>query len=181
MAVRTNTSKKGWDEVCQGIPTGGEWDLQDQQLHINVLQVKKVKLALLAYHRQFQMKPISYSSSVLSCEIGRYQEQFNGINKRNWKYLLHHGITTTAEYLHECSSGLAVKKHKRPLRVESPSTNISGFFRSKQDHKQIILLLDCQFNFNGILHENRIHTVRERMHCKKFCSVSIFMLSHLFQ
>ena len=73
--------------------------------------------------------------SVWSCEIGRYQEQFNGINKRNWKYLLHHGITTTAEYLHECSSGLAVKKYKRPLRVESPSTNISGFFRSKQDHK----------------------------------------------
>ena len=58
MAVRTNTSKKGWDEVCQGIPTGGEWDLQDQQLHINVLQVKTVKLALLAYHKQFQMKPI---------------------------------------------------------------------------------------------------------------------------
>ena len=31
-----------------------------QQLHINVLEMKVVKLALLAYHKQFQMKAIHF-------------------------------------------------------------------------------------------------------------------------
>ena len=29
-------------ERCKGIPTGGEWNLQEQQLHINVLEIKVV-------------------------------------------------------------------------------------------------------------------------------------------
>ena len=52
--------KKGWEEVCQGILSGGEWNLQEQQLHINVLEMKAVKLALLAYRKHFQMKAIHF-------------------------------------------------------------------------------------------------------------------------
>ena len=53
LTIRTDTSKKGWGTVCQGIPTGGEWSLQQQQLYINVLEMKAVKLALPTYHRHF--------------------------------------------------------------------------------------------------------------------------------
>ena len=47
-------------EVCLGIPTEGEWNLQEQQLDINVLEMKAITLALLAYHKQFQMKAIHF-------------------------------------------------------------------------------------------------------------------------
>ena len=47
-------------EVCLGIPTEGEWNLQEQQLDINVLEMKAITLALLAYHKQFQMKAIYF-------------------------------------------------------------------------------------------------------------------------
>ena len=46
--------------VCSRIPTGGKWNLQEQELHINVLEMKAVKLALLAYHKDFQMKAIHF-------------------------------------------------------------------------------------------------------------------------
>ena len=38
----------------------GIYNLQDQQLHINVLELKAVKAALLVYHKQFQMKAIHF-------------------------------------------------------------------------------------------------------------------------
>ena len=60
MTIRTDASKKGWEAVCQGIPRGGDRNLQEQQLHINVLEMKAVKLALLAYHKHFQMKAIHF-------------------------------------------------------------------------------------------------------------------------
>ena len=51
--IRSDASNKGWGVLYQGIPAGGEWNLQEQQLHINVLEMKTVKLALLAYHKHF--------------------------------------------------------------------------------------------------------------------------------
>ena len=29
LTIRTDASKKGWGAVCQGIPSGGEWNLQE--------------------------------------------------------------------------------------------------------------------------------------------------------
>ena len=60
LTIKTEASKKGWGAVCQGIPTGEELNLQEQQLHINALQMKAAKLALLEYHKQFQMKAIHF-------------------------------------------------------------------------------------------------------------------------
>ena len=55
-----DASKKGCGAVRQGIPAGGEWNFQEQQLYINVLEMKAVKLALLAYHKHFQIKAINF-------------------------------------------------------------------------------------------------------------------------
>ena len=60
LTIMTDASKKGWGAVCQGITTRGEWNLHEQQLHINVLEIKTVKLALLAYRKHFQMKAIYF-------------------------------------------------------------------------------------------------------------------------
>ena len=62
LTIRTDAYIKGWGTACLGIPTGGEWNLQEQQPHINVLEMKAVKLALLAYHKHFQMKAIHFQT-----------------------------------------------------------------------------------------------------------------------
>ena len=63
-------------------------NLKEQQLHINVLEIKVVKLSLLSYDKQFQMKvidfQIQFNSSVLSFENGGSQKEvFNRISKIN--------------------------------------------------------------------------------------------------
>ena len=98
LTIRTDASKKGWEAVCQGIPRGGDRNLQEQQLHINVLEMKVVKLALLACHKHFQMKAIHFqidNTRTLSYLAkkgvrggGRQKEVFNRITKRNLKVSL---------------------------------------------------------------------------------------------
>ena len=89
LTIRTDASKKGCGEVCLGIPTGGEWNLQEQQLHINVLKMKVVKLALLAYHKQFQMEASHFqidNTTALSCLVkmgGKQKQVFNRISQRS--------------------------------------------------------------------------------------------------
>ena len=105
LTMRTNASKKGWGAVCQGIPAGGGWNLQEQQLHINVLEMKAVKLALLAYHKHFKMKAIHFqidNTTALSYLVimgGTKNKYLVELAKEIWRYLLHHGITITEEYL----------------------------------------------------------------------------------
>ena len=67
--------------------------------------MKAVELALLAYHKHFQMKAIHFqidNTTILSyvVKIGRTKNKYlMELPKEIWKYLLHHGITITAEYL----------------------------------------------------------------------------------
>ena len=105
LKIRTDAFKNGWGAVCLGIPTGGEWNLQEQQLHINVLQIKAVKLALLAYHKQFQMKAIhlwidnTTDLSYLVKMVGTKSKYLVELAKEIWKCFLHHGKKITAECL----------------------------------------------------------------------------------
>ena len=91
MTLRTDASKKGCGAVRQGIPAGGEWNFQEQQLYINVLEMKAVKLALLAYHKHFQMKAINFqignikALSYLVKMGGNQQQVFNKLAKEIWK------------------------------------------------------------------------------------------------
>ena len=188
LTIRTNASKKGWGAVCEGIPTGGEWDLQDQQLHIIVPEMKAVKLA---YHKHFQMKAYSfpsrhYNSLVLSSEDGgNHKQVFNRISKRNLEVSpapWDHNYCRIPSKLHERGGRLAVKKLKRQYRVETPSTSISENLSDQRKTRDgSFLLLDCQDNFHGTSHGNQIHTVREQMQCSKSGTISTFMLPHPFR
>ena len=105
LAIRMDASKKGWGAVCQGIPAGEEWNLREQQLQINVLEMKAVKLALLAYHKHFKMKAIHFqidNTTALSYLVimgGTKNKHLVELSIEIWRHLLHHGITITEEYL----------------------------------------------------------------------------------
>ena len=164
--------------------------MQEQQLHINVLEMKAVKLALLAYHKHFQMKAIHFqidNTTILSyvVKMGRTKNKYlMELSKEIWKYLLHHGITITAEYL---PSSTDMEADWQSINSKDHSEwkffhkYFREFVRSKENQRWIFLLLDCQHNFHGTMHRNQIHTVRERVQCSKSGLISTFMLSHLFQ
>ena len=70
--MKTDASRKGWDAVCQGISTGGQWSKEEQFLHINVLELKPVKLALLAFRKQKSVKPVHFqiaNTTALLCLV----------------------------------------------------------------------------------------------------------------
>ena len=66
--------------------------------------MKAVKLALLTCQRKnYSFPNRQYNSLVSSCEdlggVGTKSKYLMELTKEIWKYLLHHGITITAEYL----------------------------------------------------------------------------------
>ena len=172
-----DTSKKGWGADCQGIPTGGEWNLQEQQLHINVLEMKVVKLALLAHHKHFQMKAIYFqidNTAALSYLLkmgGTKNKYLIELAKEIWNYLLHHEITITAEYL------------PSSMNVEADWQS-----RNSKDHSEWKLLPQL---FQTICHikgkpemdlfASRLSAQLPRHIAWKPNPYSTFMLSYLFQ
>ena len=58
--IQTDASRKGWGAVCQGISTGRQWLKEEQLLHINVLELKAVKLALLTFNKQKSLKAVHF-------------------------------------------------------------------------------------------------------------------------
>ena len=88
MTIRTDASKKDWGTVHKGISIGGEWNLQEQQLHIN--EGSRTSFASISQafsNESYSFPNRQYNNLVLCCEDGENQKQvFNG-------------ITITAEYL----------------------------------------------------------------------------------
>ena len=58
--IQTDASRKRWGAVCQGISTGGKWSKEEQLLHINVLELKAVKLALLTFNKQKSLEVVHF-------------------------------------------------------------------------------------------------------------------------
>ena len=58
--IQTDASKTGWGAVCQGVRTGGKWSKEEQDVHINVLELIAVKLALLYFLESAQPKSIHF-------------------------------------------------------------------------------------------------------------------------
>ena len=60
--MKTDASKKGWGAFCQGIPTGGEWTSEEKENHINILELKTGKLALMSFHKTNRNESSSFSN-----------------------------------------------------------------------------------------------------------------------
>ena len=58
--IKTDASRKRWGAVCQGKSTGGQWPKEEQLLHINLTELKAIKLALLIFNKQKPLKPVHF-------------------------------------------------------------------------------------------------------------------------
>ena len=54
VVIETDTSKTGWGAFCQGILTGGCWNAQEAELHINSLEMLAAFYAIKAFIKNCQ-------------------------------------------------------------------------------------------------------------------------------
>ena len=106
ITISTDASLEGWGTYCQGQKTGGPWTSQEKKDHINVLELRAVKYAILTFSRlhpkaqsiHIQMDSI-VALSYLAKMGGTRNKSLTVLSKEIWDYLLSKEITITAEYL----------------------------------------------------------------------------------
>ena len=106
LVIASDASLQGWGACCQGQRTGGQWSFQEKEMHINFLELKAAKLAIISFHRLFpeslsihiQIDNIVALTFLIKME-GTRSEVSTAVSKEIWRYLLDHQITITVEYL----------------------------------------------------------------------------------
>ena len=58
--IQTDATGEGKDAVCQGMSTEGQSSKEEQLLHINVLELKAVRLALLTFSNHKSLKAVHF-------------------------------------------------------------------------------------------------------------------------
>ena len=78
MKIQTNASKKtGWVVPCQGLTTQGVWSRQERPLHINLLELLAVKLALLSFFKNREVRAILFQ--IDNTTALRYLKKMEGV------------------------------------------------------------------------------------------------------
>ena len=132
--IKTDASRKRWGAVCQGKSTGGQWPKEEQLLHINLTELKAIKLALLIFNKQKPLKPVHFQidsttallylvKMVCVCVWGGGDREPNvtEIKHRNLTESLEtpdHNYCRIPSNFFECGSRLAVSKQQGPIRMD---------------------------------------------------------------
>ena len=106
ITISVDASLEGWGAYCPGQKTGGPWTSQEKKDHINVLELRAVKYAILTFSRlhlkgqsiHIQMDSIVVLSYLVKIR-GTRNKYLTVLSKKIWDYLLSKEITITAEYL----------------------------------------------------------------------------------
>ena len=106
LLITSDASLEGWGAFCQGHKTGGQWTLPEKKDHINILELKAAKYAILTFTRLYPTARTIHikmdnivALSYLVKMGGTRNQLLVQISKEIWEYLLDKGITITAEYL----------------------------------------------------------------------------------
>ena len=103
--MQTDASKTGLGATCKGVRIGGAWSKEEQKLHNNILELLAVKLALVAFTKNQNLKSVHFqidNTTVLSYLLkiaGTRNHSLIQLSKDIWSILLTKEITITAEYL----------------------------------------------------------------------------------
>ena len=105
MVIQTVAFKTGWGTSYQGLNTRGVWLKKDRCLLINVLELLAVKLALLSFTKNKEIRTIHFQIDNtttlrrLTNMGGPKPLKMIKLSKEVSNYLLSRRITITTEYL----------------------------------------------------------------------------------
>jgi hypothetical protein len=96
--ITTDASLTGWGAMVDGQPIHGVWTPQQQQLHINTLEILAIELALKGFESHLSNKNIllegdnTTSLSYISKKGGTKSIQMTTIAIRIWEFVMHRQI-----------------------------------------------------------------------------------------
>ena len=105
IVITSDACLNGWGAHCNGVNTQGLWTQEEQQRHINTLELKAVFFAVKAFIKTYQKVPVhlkfdnSTTVSYISKMGGTRYFNLIQITKELWDYWLQKEITITAEHL----------------------------------------------------------------------------------
>ena len=106
-----DVSKKGWGASWQGITTGGPWSKEEQNSHINILELKTDKEALLSFTKcknvqrvHIKMDNVVAPTYLLKMGVTHHKELLE-LSKEIWKFPK---IQTNHDYCRVSASHLNV-------------------------------------------------------------------------
>ena len=105
LVIETDASKKGWGAFCRGIMTGGCWNAQEAQLHINSLEMMAAFFAIKAFAKECQQISILLLTDNISVVAhinrmgGTKSLQLTSQVKDLWEWCLQRQLTVTAQHL----------------------------------------------------------------------------------
>lgn len=105
LVIETDASKKGWGAYSQGIMTGGCWNAQEAQLHINSLEMMAAFFAIKAFAKECQQITILLLTDNISVVAhintmgGTKSQLLTSQVKDLWAWCLQRQISVTAQHL----------------------------------------------------------------------------------
>ena len=105
IVIESDASKSGWGAVCQGVPTGGRWTLEETKFHINYLELKAMFLALQSYVKSKTNVSVLIRSDNRTAiaylnKLGSpLRSQLCLLALEIWEWCLLHRVIPHAEYL----------------------------------------------------------------------------------
>ncbi len=90
LSLETDASLTGWGAVCRGIRTGGPWSREEQNLHINCLEMLAAFLAFKAFFREERsihvLLKMDNTSAIayINKKGGTVSPTLNRLNKEFW-------------------------------------------------------------------------------------------------
>ena len=105
LIISSDASMTGWGAFCQNQSAVGPWSIIERKCHINVLELRAVKLAIMIFTVNKKIQSIHMrmdNMAALKYLVkmgGTYSKEMVDLSKEIWGYLLQKQITLTAEYL----------------------------------------------------------------------------------
>ena len=93
--ISSDASLQGLGASCHGLTTGGPWSKEERKFHINVLELKAAKLAIMSFTLKERdaisidtcMDNITAPSYLMKIG-GTKSQELTAISKEIWQYLL---------------------------------------------------------------------------------------------
>lgn len=100
----TDASKKGWGCSCSQGRTGGLWNQQEAQQHINILELKAALLSLQTFARDktnIHLRLMMDNVTAIACvdKMGSISVTCNAVAKEIWSFCIMRGIWVSSAYI----------------------------------------------------------------------------------
>ena len=105
LQIESDASLRGWGASCQGTQTGGPWSQQEQELHINCLELLAATLAVKTFLKDQENKSVlllldnqtavAYTNNL----GGTVSTQATKLARELWMWCLQRDILLTAQHL----------------------------------------------------------------------------------